>query len=180
VFGFIPEDRHREGLVEDFSVAENIVLKSYSRPPFSKRGVLRWPAIDSHAAEQIDRYGIRAAGPTARARSLSGGNQQNVVIARETQEQPRLLIAAQPTRGLDVGAVEGVLQLLLQQRDRGAAILFISTELPELLAVSDRIAVLHGGEVIGEVPPAADRVHQIGQMMMGHRPDSDGPTGATA
>ena len=180
LFGFIPEDRHREGLVEDFSIAENIVLKSYSRAPFSKRGVLRWSAIESHAAEQIDRYGIRAAGPSARARSLSGGNQQKVVIARETQEQPRLLIAAQPTRGLDVGAVEAVLTLLLQQRDRGAAILFISTELPELLAVSDRIAVLHGGEVVGEVPPTAEYVDQIGQMMMGHRPGGHDIAGATA
>lgn len=180
VFGFIPEDRHREGLVEDFSVAENIVLKAYTQGPFSRRGFLRWSAIDTHASEQIDRYGIRATGPSARARSLSGGNQQKVVIARETQEQPRLLVAAQPTRGLDVGAVESVLQLLRQQRDRGAAILFISTELPELLAVSDRIAVLHAGEVVGEVPPTPEYVDLIGQMMLGHRPDRGETPGAAA
>jgi ABC-type uncharacterized transport system ATPase subunit len=173
LFGFIPEDRHREGLVEDFTVAENIVLKAYSRPPFADRGVLRWPAIHEHAARQIDAYGIRTPGPQTRAQSLSGGNQQKIVIARETQDEPRLLVAAQPTRGLDVGAVEGVLDLLRAQRDRGAAILFISTELPEVLAVSDRIAVLHGGEVIGEVPPTAGFVDQIGQMMMGHRPGSE-------
>jgi general nucleoside transport system ATP-binding protein len=173
LFGFIPEDRHREGLVEDFTVAENVVLKAYSRPPFTERGVLRWPAIHEHARHQIDTYEIRTPGPETRARSLSGGNQQKIVIARETQDEPRLLVAAQPTRGLDVGAVEGMLALLRAQRDRGAAILFISTELPELLAVSDRIAVLHGGEVIGEVLPTPEFVDQIGQMMMGHRPGSD-------
>jgi ABC-type uncharacterized transport system ATPase subunit len=173
LFGFIPEDRHREGLVEDFTVAENVVLKAYSRAPFTERGVLRWSAIHQHGARQIDRYGIHTPGPQTRAGSLSGGNQQKIVIARETQEEPRLLVAAQPTRGLDVGAVEGVLELLRGQRDSGAAILFISTELPELLAVSDRIAVLHAGEVIGEVPPTLEYVDQIGQMMMGHRPGLD-------
>jgi general nucleoside transport system ATP-binding protein len=180
LFGFIPEDRHREGLVEDFSVAENIVLKAYRRSPFTIRGTLRWSEINRHATEQIDRYQIRASSPQTRARALSGGNQQKVVIARETQEQPRLLVAAQPTRGLDVGAVESVLALLRDQRDRGAAIIFISTELPELLAVSDRVAVLHAGEVIGEVPPTDDYIDAIGQMMMGHRPQSRADAGRTA
>lgn len=179
-FGFIPEDRHREGLVEDFTIAENIVLKAYRNAPFTARGILQWSEINQHAARQIDRYQIRASGPRARARALSGGNQQRVVIARETQEQPRLLVAAQPTRGLDVGAVEAVLALLREQRDRGAAIIFISTELPELLAASDRIAVLHAGEIIGEVPPTAEYVDAIGQMMMGHRPESRPDAGSAA
>ena len=170
VLGFIPEDRHREGLVEDMTVSENIVLKIHGRGPFTDRGLLRWGAINAHAEEQIGSYGIHCSGASARASSLSGGNQQKVVIARETQDGPRLLVAAQPTRGLDVGAVEGVLALLRQQRDRGAAILLISTELPELLAVSDRIVVLHGGEIMGEAPPSEDHLDLIGQMMMGQRP----------
>ena len=172
MLGFIPEDRHREGLVEDMTVAENIVLKTHGRAPFTDLGLLRWRVINAHAGEQIGVYGIRCSGPSARASSLSGGNQQKIVIARETQDGPRLLVAAQPTRGLDVGAVEAVLALLRQQRDRGAAILLISTELPELLAVSDRIVVLHGGEVMGEAPPSEEHLDRIGQMMMGHRPDA--------
>ncbi|MGH2428061.1 MAG: ABC transporter ATP-binding protein [Candidatus Limnocylindria bacterium] len=169
LFGFIPEDRHREGLIEDFSVAENVILKSYARSPFTERAFLRWRAIHDHAETQIRRYDIRCSGPSAKARSVSGGNQQKIVVARETQEQPRLLVAAQPTRGLDVGAVESVLDLLREQRDRGAAILLISTELPELLAVSDRVIVLHSGEVMGEVPPTEAFIDRLGQMMMGQR-----------
>lgn len=167
--GLIPEDRYLQGLVPDFSVAENLVLRAHARQPFSTRGWLRWSEIRRNAEAQIVRYDIRCPGPEAPVRRLSGGNQQKVIIARETSEAPRLFVAAQPTRGLDVGAVESVLGLLRRQRDRGAAVLLVSTELPELFAVSDRIVVMHEGRFIGEVPPDPDRLAEVGEMMMGHR-----------
>jgi len=167
LLGLIPEDRYSQGLVGDFSVAENLVLKAYSRPPFTERGFLRWGRINGHARAQIEAFDIRTPGPLAKARSLSGGNQQKVIVARETQEQPALLVASQPTRGLDVGAVENVLTLIRRQRDRGAAVLFISTELSELFALSDRVVVFHNGEIMGEVPPDPALLGQVGEMMMG-------------
>jgi ABC-type uncharacterized transport system ATPase subunit len=167
--GLIPEDRYLQGLVPDFSVAENLVLRTHARPPFSRAGWLDWSAIRRHAEAQIVRHDIRCPGPDAPVRRLSGGNQQKVIIARETSEEPRLFVAAQPTRGLDVGAVEAVLGLLQRQRDRGAAVLLVSTELPELFAVSDRIVVMHAGEFVGEVPPDPDRLAEVGELMMGHR-----------
>jgi simple sugar transport system ATP-binding protein len=167
LLGLIPEDRYRQGLVADFSVAENLVLKAYARPPFTERGFLRWSRINSHAREQIEAFDIRTSGPVASVKSLSGGNQQKVIVARETQEQPALLVASQPTRGLDVGAVENVLGLIRRQRDRGAAVLLVSTELSELFALSDRIAVMHQGEIMGEVTPDPALLGQVGEMMMG-------------
>lgn len=167
--GLIPEDRYLQGLVPDFSVAENLVLRAHARPPFSMAGWLRWAAIRRNAVEQIARHDIRCPGPEAPVRRLSGGNQQKVIVARETRDEPALFVAAQPTRGLDVGAVENVLTLLRRQRDRGAAVLLISTELPELFAVSDRIVVMHNGRLMGEVPPDPDRLAEVGEMMMGHR-----------
>ncbi len=178
--GLIPEDRHLQGLVPDFTVAENLVLRSHGQPPFSRAGWLRWSAIKHNAAEQIVRHGIRSPGPDTAVRTLSGGNQQRVIIARETRDEPLLFVAAQPTRGLDVGAVESVLGLLRQQRDRGAAVLLVSTELPELFAVSDRIVVIHNGRLMGEVPPDPARLAEVGEMMMGHRLDDAAGQGAVA
>jgi simple sugar transport system ATP-binding protein len=163
----IPEDRYRQGLVGDFDVSENLVLKSYGQAPFTKRGFLRWDRIRSNARSRMAAYDIRAPGPTTKVRSLSGGNQQKVIVARETQHDPALLVAAQPTRGLDVGAVENVLGLIRGQRDRGAAVVFVSTELSEVFAVSDRVVVLHKGEVMGEVPPDSSALGAVGEMMMG-------------
>ena len=151
-----------------------------SRRPFSAFGFLRWNQIRSHAVEQIDAYDIRCPGPEAKVHHLSGGNQQKVIVARETQEDPALLVAAQPTRGLDVGAVESVLNLIRGQRDRGAAVLLVSTELPELFAVSDRVVVMHAGHIMGEVPPHPARLGEVGEMMMGHTIQVAGDGGTAA
>ena len=167
LLGLIPEDRHSQGLIGDFDVSENLVLKAYARPPFTRRGFLRWRRIRDHAREQIRAFDIRCPGPLTPVRSLSGGNQQKVIVARETQDDPALLVAAQPTRGLDVGAVETVLNLIRKQRDRGAAVLFISTELSEVFALSDRVVVMHKGEIMGEVAPDPALLGQVGEMMMG-------------
>jgi len=180
LLGLIPEDRHSQGLVPDFDVSENLVLKSYRRPPFSKRGVLRWPRIRLHARRQIEAFDIRCPGPLAKVRSLSGGNQQKVIVARETQDNPALLVAAQPTRGLDVGAVESVLNLIRLQRDRGTAVLFVSTELSEVFALSDRVVVMHKGQILGEVPPDPAHLGVVGELMMGHRVDIPGAEAGTA
>jgi ABC-type uncharacterized transport system ATPase subunit len=174
LLGLIPEDRYSQGLIGDFDISENLVLKAYARPPFAERGLLRWRRIRNHAREQIAAFQIRAPGPLTKVSSLSGGNQQKVIVARETQEDPALLVAAQPTRGLDVGAVENVLELIRRQRDRGAAVLFVSTELSELFALSDRVVVLHKGEIMGEVPPDPSLLGQVGEMMMGRRLDAAG------
>jgi general nucleoside transport system ATP-binding protein len=177
LLGFIPEDRHRTGLILDFDVAENLVLRTFADPPYAQRRfkILDWQRIFEHAREMIRRYDIRAAGPRVRVSTLSGGNQQRVVVARETADNPALLVAAQATRGLDVGAVEGVHQLLREQRDRGSAVLYICTELSELLALCDRIVVLFEGEIMGEVAPEEALLGRIGELMMGQR---TGPSSA--
>jgi ABC-type uncharacterized transport system ATPase subunit len=167
ILGFIPEDRHLQGLIGDFSVAENLVLKTYRRAPFAKYQVLRWRRIKELARQLIAEYDIRTPSPLTPARFLSGGNQQRVVVARESHLQPALLVASQPTRGLDISAVDAVLNLLRRQRDAGSAVLFISTELAEVLAVSDRVIVMYRGQVMGEVPPEERRLGDIGQMMLG-------------
>ena len=173
LLGFIPEDRHRTGSILDFDVAENLVLKTVGDRPYSRHQILDWGRIFEHARGMIRRYDIRAAGPWVRVGTLSGGNQQRVVVARETGGDPALLVAAQATRGLDVGAVEGVHQLLREQRERGSAVLYIGTELSELLALCDRIVVLFQGEIMGEVPPDQTLIGRIGEMMMGRRADGE-------
>ena len=169
LLGFIPEDRHHMGLVLDFTIAENLVLKTHTEPPFARRGLLRWSRIYDHARDIIRRFNIRAPGPQVPVRTLSGGNQQRVVIGRETGANPAVLLASQATRGLDVGAVEAVHELMVQQRERGAAIVYICTELSEVLALSDRVVVLFQGQIMGEVSPDTVSLEQIGEMMMGQR-----------
>ncbi|MBI3763914.1 MAG: ABC transporter ATP-binding protein [Chloroflexi bacterium] len=167
--GYIPADRRAAGLVTDFTLAENFILKSFADAPFCRWGWLDLQAIERHAGRLLRDFDIRAPSARVPARQLSGGNQQKVVLARELSRRPGVLIASQPTRGLDVGATEYVLRNLLAQRARGAGILFISTELEEILAVSDHIAVLYEGEIMGIVPgPGAD-AHEIGLMMAGAR-----------
>ncbi|MCW5861139.1 MAG: ATP-binding cassette domain-containing protein, partial [Caldilineales bacterium] len=163
----IPEDRHNEGLVLEFSVADNLALKRYNRPPFTRRGVLRPRAILDYAARLVKMFDIRTRSLTATTAELSGGNQQKVVLGRELDHDPDVIIAAQPTRGLDVGATEYIHTTLLGQRARGAAILLISTELEEVLALSDRIAVLYEGQIVGEVPGDRANTQKIGLMMAG-------------
>jgi ABC-type uncharacterized transport system ATPase subunit len=167
--GFIPEDRHRTGLVLDFTIGENLVLKSFDQPPFTRRHLVRWKEIWRHGRESMARLRMRRTDPTVRVGGLSGGNQQRVMVGRELEGRPAVVVAAQPTRGLDIGAVEHVLDMLIEQRAGGAAVLLISTELNELLAVSDRVVVLHEGEIMGEVSPHDVSIAEIGQMMLGKR-----------
>lgn len=165
--GYIPEDRQKTGLFLDLRISENLIIKDFSRPPFSKRGILQYDAIRQHAKKLINDYNIRTPSGEVQVRHLSGGNQQKVVVARELNAKPVLDIASQATRGLDLGAVEGVHDTLLSERNRGAAVLFISTELQEVMSLSDRIIVLFRGEVMGEVDAEKADVSTIGQMMLG-------------
>jgi ABC-type uncharacterized transport system ATPase subunit len=151
--GHVPEDRHRRGLVLDFTLAENLVLHDYEDPPNATHGFLHPQRIISRARELLGQFDVRGGGPHSRAAALSGGNQQKVVLAREIGRNPRVLIAAQPTRGLDVGAIEFVHRRLVEERDRGRAILLVSLELDEILSLSDRILVMYEGRIVGEYGP---------------------------
>ena len=166
---FIPEDRQTEGLVLDFSVAENLILESFEKPPFTLRQVLQRQAINAYADRIVKTFDVRTSSVQAKTANLSGGNQQKVVLGREIDQHPVLLVAAQPTRGLDVGATEYIHKALLEQRDRGVAILLISTELEEVLALSDRIAVIYEGRIAGEVTADWANTQKIGLMMAGVR-----------
>jgi simple sugar transport system ATP-binding protein len=166
--GHIPEDRHRRGLVLDFDLAENLALRDYRRPPLSRRGLLSPKRLRANAEPLIKVFDVRGGDPDTPAASLSGGNQQKVVIARELAEDPRVLIAAQPTRGLDVGAIEFVHRKLLEQRDRGRAVLLVSLELEELRNVADRLLVIADGRIVGEFPPDASD-EELGLAMTGGR-----------
>lgn len=163
----VPEDRHRHGVVLEFSVAENAILVSHNDPTLRRRGLIEWARVTSFAKRLIDDYAISCSGPQGKMRELSGGNQQKLVLARELDRSPKLLIAVQPTRGLDVGAVEYVHARLIEQRDAGMAILLISTELDEILALSDRIAVLRDGGIVGELERRQASVEAIGALMLG-------------
>jgi simple sugar transport system ATP-binding protein len=163
----IPEDRQRMGLILDFPVADNFVLKQFDRPPYTRHGLLSPAAITAHAQRLIRSFDVRTPSPALPVASLSGGNQQKVVLGREIDSNPRVLVAAQPTRGLDVGATEYMHKALLAQRDAGAAILLISTELEEVLALSDRIVVLYEGRIAGEVSGDRANAQKIGLMMAG-------------
>ena len=164
--GHIPEDRHRRGLILDFSLAENIALHDYASAPSSRRGWLFPRRLITRARGLLQEFDVRGGGPLARASELSGGNQQKVVLAREISRDPRVLIAAQPTRGLDVGAIEFVHRRLIEERDEGRAILLVSLELEEILSLSDRILVIYEGRIVGEFPPTATE-EQLGLAMTG-------------
>jgi simple sugar transport system ATP-binding protein len=165
--GHIPEDRQRHGLVLAFSLAENVVLHDYDKPPISHHHWLDREAMVARAAEWIQLYDVRGGGPTTLASALSGGNQQKVVIAREIQSDARVLIAAQPTRGLDVGAIEYVHRRLVEQRDSGCAVLLVSFELDEVLDLADRILVMYGGEVVLERMSGTTDERELGVAMTG-------------
>jgi len=169
LLGYIPEDGRKTGLIADFTVEENLIIKTFDSPPLTQRGILQWSEIGDRANTLIRDYDIRTPHPAIPLRHLSGGNQQRVVVARELSAKPALLVASQPTRGLDVASVEAVHNALLQERNRGAAVLFISTELSEVLTLSDRIVVFLGGEIMGEVDAETADVNLIGEMMLGHR-----------
>ena len=165
--GFIPEDRQKTGLVMDFSVGENLIIKEYDKEPFAKKVALSLPAIKSHAEEMVEKYNIKTPSDAVKVKTLSGGNQQKVIVARELDSEPVLDIAAHPTRGLDLGAVVNVHDVLMKERNRGAAVLFISAELQEVLALSDRIIVLFRGEIMGDVDGETADAFTIGQLMLG-------------
>jgi simple sugar transport system ATP-binding protein len=168
--GHVPEDRHRHGLVLDFRLDENLALRTYDRKPFLRNlFFLDFAAIASHARQLIEDYDIRASqGPATKARSMSGGNQQKAIIAREIDLSPKLLVIAQPTRGLDVGAIENIHRRIIAERDKGRAILLISFELDEVMALCDRIAAISKGEIVGIVEAGEADEKMIGQMMAGH------------
>lgn len=164
----IPEDRQKRGLVLDYTIEENMVLELYYREPFARRGLLNRSEIRKHAEGIIRHFDVRAGqGPVTRARSLSGGNQQKAIIGREMELDPLLLIAVQPTRGLDVGSIEYIHKRLVEQRNKGKAVLLVSLELDEILGVSDRIAVVNNGELVGIVNASDTDENEIGLMMAG-------------
>ncbi|KRE58230.1 ABC transporter ATP-binding protein [Paenibacillus sp. Soil750] len=165
----IPEDRHKHGLVLDFTMSENMVLETYFHPAYNKGGFLNYDVIDKHAEALIKQFDVRTPSIYNKARSLSGGNQQKAIIAREIHKNPNLLIAAQPTRGLDVGAIEFVHRMLIEQRNKGKAVLLISFELDEIMNVSDRIAVIYEGQIVGEVMPQDTNDQEIGLLMAGSK-----------
>ena len=169
----IPEDRHKHGLVLDYSLEDNLILQRYFDPEFtSSAGFLRRDNIRSFAGELIEQYDVRSGqGPITIARSMSGGNQQKAIIAREIEKNPELLIAVQPTRGLDVGAIEYIHQQLVAQRDAGRAVLLVSLELDEVLDVSDRILVMYEGEIVGEFDPKTVTSEELGLYMAGAKKD---------
>ena len=165
--GHIPEDRHKHGLVLDFSVRDNIVLQTYYKNPFSKKGILNFSKMTEKAKALIEQFDVRTPSEQTLARALSGGNQQKAIIAREVDRNPDLLIAAQPTRGLDVGAIEFIHKKLIEQRDNGKAVLLLSLELDEILNVSDRVAVIYEGKIVAIVDAKETNEQQLGLLMAG-------------
>jgi simple sugar transport system ATP-binding protein len=167
--GLVPEDRHKHGLILDFRLDENLILKSYRRPQYSTSvGFLRFPAIARHAEKLINDFDIRVGnGAATLAKGMSGGNQQKAVIAREVDLSPDVLIIAQPTRGLDVGAIEYIHHRIIEERDKGRAILLVSFELDEIMGLCDRIAAISKGRIIGLLPAAEADERRIGAMMGG-------------
>jgi simple sugar transport system ATP-binding protein len=165
--GLIPSDRYGMGMLPDFSVADNLVLSSHAGPNFTRRGLLSRSAIRAHAEKLVRAFDVRTPSVDTPGGALSGGNIQKMILARELSGKPRVLIAAQPTRGLDVSATEFIHRQIIAQRDAGVAILLISTELDEVLALSDRIAVIYEGQIAGIVDRAEADLHDIGLMMAG-------------
>ena len=169
----IPEDRHKHGLVLDYSLEDNLVLERYFEPEFTdKAGFLRRDNIRKYAEKLIDQYDVRSGqGPVTIARSMSGGNQQKAIVAREIDKDPELLVAVQPTRGLDVGAIEYIHKQLVAQRDAGKAVLLVSLELDEVMDVPDRILVMYEGEIVGELDPKKTTQEELGLYMAGAKRD---------
>lgn len=165
--GHVPEDRHRDGLILEMMISENIALQTYYKEPHSKNGILNYSNITSYAKKLMEEFDVRAASELVPAAALSGGNQQKAIIAREIDRDPDLLIVSQPTRGLDVGAIEYIHKRLIEERDNGKAVLVVSFELDEILNVSDRIAVIHDGKIQGIVSPETTNKQGLGVLMAG-------------
>ena len=164
---YIPEDRQKQGLVLGFSIARNLILKAFSRLPFCREWLLQRETINTNAHQAIQTFDIRTPTSQLPVGQLSGGNQQKVILARELAGNPALIIAMQPTRGLDIGATAEVQQSLLAQRSRGAAILYISTELEEVMAMSDRLGVIYRGQLVDMLDASTATLEQVGVRMAG-------------
>ena len=166
----IPEDRHKHGLVLDFNLGYNLVLQRYFHQPFQHSGFLKYDKIYEYADSLIEKFDIRSGqGSRTVTRSMSGGNQQKAIVAREIDRNPDLLIAVQPTRGLDVGAIEYIHHKLVEERDQGKAILLVSLELDEVMNLSDRILVIYEGEIVASLDPKTVTVQELGLYMAGSK-----------
>ncbi len=163
----IPEDRHKRGLVLQHTLAENSILGSHKKEPFSKKGIMDYPKIHDFCLELIEEFDVRTPNEKVAAKSLSGGNQQKLIIARELSREPELLIASQPTRGVDVGAIEFIHKRLVAERDKNKAVLLVSLELDEVMALADRIAVVYDGQIVGIVNGKDATEKELGIMMAG-------------
>ena len=164
----IPEDRHKHGLVLDFSLEDNMVIQRFNEPRFQAHGFINKSNVRSYAEGLIERFDVRSGqGPLTITRSMSGGNQQKAIIAREVDRDKSLIVAVQPTRGLDVGAIEYIHSQLVAERDKGKAVLLVSLELDEVMGLSDRILVIHNGEIAGEFNPRNTTVEELGLYMAG-------------
>ena len=164
---YIPEERMRDGMIREFTVAENLILREFDQPPYARSGFLNRGAIQRNSRELVKSYSVKTPSLETPAKSLSGGNIQKLILAREISRRPQVIIAAQPTRGLDIGATEYVHARLLEQREQGTATLLISEDLDEVLALSDRILVIFEGRIMGDVPRAEATAEKLGLLMAG-------------
>jgi simple sugar transport system ATP-binding protein len=171
---YIPEERMVDGIIKEFTVAENLILREHNKKPFSRGGFLNFRAISRQSEELIEQYNIKTPSQDTPVKNLSGGNIQKLLLARELSRKPKVVVAAQPTRGLDIGATEYVHQVLLDQRTEGTAILLISEDLDEILTLSDRIIVIYEGEIMGEVISEQATPEELGLMMAGVRSQDGG------
>ncbi len=169
---YIPEDRERDGLVGVYSIADNLVLTDYNKEPFASRGVRRFDAVAERATELVQAYDVRTPSIDTPVKSLSGGNKQKVIVARELSHGNQLVVASQPTRGVDVGSIEFIHNQLIAARDRGAAVLLVSAELDEIFGLSDRIAVIYEGQIVAVVDPETTTREEIGLLMAGATPSA--------
>ncbi len=175
----IPEDRHKHGLVLDFTLEQDMVLQRFQEPQFQRHGFIKRDAVRAYAKRLIEQYDVRSGqGPVTVARSMSGGNQQKAIIARELDRDKPLIVAVQPTRGLDVGAIEYIHKELVAERDRGKAVLLVSLELDEVMSLSDRILVMYEGEIVGELDPKETDIKELGLYMAGAKRSGEEATGA--
>ena len=163
----VPEDRQRSGMIAEFSVAENCILDSYYEPRFSSGVVMRWPYVHAEATKTVHDFDVRTESIFSLADHLSGGNQQKLVVGRELSREIKLMIASQPTRGVDVGSIEYIHKRIMEARDAGVGILIVSTELDEILALSDRILVMFRGRIAGEFAAGRASIREIGLAMAG-------------
>jgi general nucleoside transport system ATP-binding protein len=174
--GYVPEDRQEDGLVGAFPVAENLVLDVYDQPPYARGIAMKPDAVRKAAVQLVDEYDVRTPSVLTSAGTLSGGNQQKVVVARELSRPNKLLLASQPTRGLDVGSIEFVHSEIVKQRDEGVAVIIVSSELDEIYALSDRIAVMYEGKIVGMCAPDTSE-QELGLLMTGAGPDGQSGSG---